>query len=71
MATVVLNVRLITQVQQITTPVAIVHAIVLVPRHVHDSRVHHLHTVAVMAAHQHLGHNIMVGHAAHRLQHAR
>ena len=68
MATVVLNVRLITQVQQITTPVAMVHAIVLVPRHVRDRLAQRTRPVPT-AVHQPVAHNITVVRAVHRLQH--
>ena len=40
-----------------------------VPRRVRDRHVHRQHTVAVMAARQHLGHSIMVVRAVPHLQH--
>ena len=69
MATVVLNVRLITQIQQMVPLGAVVHAIVLAPGHAHGRHVHLMRPVP-MAAHQPVAPNITVVHAVHRLQHA-
>ena len=68
MATVVLNVRQITQIQQMVPPVAVVHAINRAPRHVHGRHAHLMRPVPT-AVHQPVAHNITVVHAVHRLQH--
>ena len=49
--------------------VLMLHAINRAPVHVHNRHVHRQHTLAVMAARQHLGHSIMVVRAVHHLQH--
>ena len=54
--------------QMMVPPVAVAHAIVLVPRHAHDRHAHLMRPVP-MAVHQPVAHNIMVVHAVHRLQH--
>ena len=69
MATVVLNVRQITQIQQMVPPVAAVHAINHVPRHVHDRHAHLMRPVP-MAVQQPAENTITVVRAMHRHQHA-
>ena len=69
MATVVLNVRQITQIQQMVPPVAVVHAINPAPRHARDRHAHLMRPVPT-AVHQPAAHNITVVRAVHRLQHA-
>ena len=49
--------------------VPVLYVINLAPRHVHSRHVQILH-IALMAAHQPVVHNITVGHAVHRHQHA-
>ena len=53
-------------------PTVRAHAIGHVPKpvhNVHNRHVHRQHTVAIMAAHQHLGHSIMVVRAVRRHPH--
>ena len=68
MATVVLNVRQITQIQQMVPPVAVVHAINRAPRHVHGRHAHLMRPVPT-AVHQPVADNITVVRVMPRLQH--
>ena len=68
MATVVLNVRQITQIQQMVPPVAVVHAINRAPRHVHGRHAHLMRPVPT-AVHQPVENTITVVRVMPRLQH--